>query len=869
MNLSPGSRLGPYEILAPIGAGGMGEVYRAKDTKLKRDVALKVLPEAFAADLERMARFQREAEVLASLNHPNIAQIYGVEERALVMELVEGESPKGPMAFEEAWKIALQITDALEYAHEKGVIHRDLKPANVKVTPDGVVKLLDFGLARAFSPDEIESANPENSPTLTMGATNLGVILGTAGYMAPEQARGKRVDNRADIWSWGVVLYELLTGERMFQGDEVADTLAQVLTKEPDLKRVPAQVRKLLRRCLEKDPKKRLRDIGETRYLIEGADQPDPQPNAPRRAWLSWAVAVVVGAVAAVISFVHFREEPPGVATLFLPPPENTSFNPNIPTFVVSPDGQRVAFETAENGKRTLWVRDLDNPVPRLLTVVNGNACIPFWAPDSRRLGFFDGTKLKTIDITGGPPFTVTDDGALPPGSGSWNQNGEIIFGRIAASLFRVPASGGSPTPLMALDPARRETMQWLPWFLPDGRHFLFTVTSADPEKSGVYAGDLSFKLRKLVLPFGTRAIYVKPGYLLYVREHALLAQPFNTTTLATTGDAMPVANPVATFTVPGPALGRFSASQNGLLAYDTNGQDDEVQLTWYDRAGNKLDTVGSPGEWFSISLSPDDSTLIFLRRGPESELVDVWKRDLLRGSDSRLTTGGNNTNAVWSPDGTQVYFRSNRDGAPKIYRKNANNTGTEELVEAANKAPSGVSRDGRYLITQTMENNPKTGTDIWLLPLFGDRKATAYVQTEFAETRPSLSPDSRWLAYESNQSRTGEIYVESFPQKGQKWQVSTGGGRLPVWSRNGRELYYFYGNDQLMAVDVKSTVPGRTQSPFGVPKKLFKVRIGSITPGYDVSNDGRFLLPVAASQQEGAAPMTVVLNWPARLKKK
>jgi serine/threonine protein kinase len=399
MALAAGEKLGPYEILAPIGKGGMGEVYRARDTKLGRDVAIKVLPAVFAQDPERMARFEREARVLASLNHPHIAQIYGVEERALVMELVEGESPKGPLPFDEAWKIALQIAEALEYAHEKGVIHRDLKPANVKVTPDGVVKLLDFGLAKAFSATpEAAGTDPSNSPTITLGATVAGTILGTAAYMSPEQARGKNVDKRADIWSWGVVLYELLTGERLFKGDEAADTLAQVLTKDPDLERVPPQARKLLGRCLEKDPKKRLRDIGEARYGL--AEDAAPPPAAPARAgkapWLAWSVAalfIVTSAALGVVAWKYAHPEPPHLVKFSFPPPGKASF---ATPMAVSPDGRRVAFETLEGGKRELWVRDLEDPAPRMLAELPSSFPeLPFWAPDSRRLAFFDGTKLK------------------------------------------------------------------------------------------------------------------------------------------------------------------------------------------------------------------------------------------------------------------------------------------------------------------------------------------------------------------------------------------------------------------------------------------------------------------------------------------
>jgi serine/threonine protein kinase len=654
MSLAAGTKLGPYEILALIGAGGMGEVYRARDTKLKRDVALKVLPEAFAKDPGRMARFQREAEVLASLNHPNIANIYGAEERALVMELVEGEPPKGPMPFEDAWKIALQIADALEYAHDKGVIHRDLKPANVKVTPEGVVKLLDFGLAKAFSetPDA-GTADPENSRTITLGATVAGTVLGTAAYMSPEQAKGKKVDKRADIWSWGVVLYELLTGERMFKGGDATDTLAQVLTKEPPLERVPPQVHRLLGRCLEKDPKQRLRDIGEACHLL---DEPAAvAPSISRRGWLATAALAPASAVLGFVAWKHYREEPPRVVKFSFLPPEKGIFPPDVPTMSVSPDGRHIVFETRAD-QRELWIRDLDTTLPRKLAVIEANIPeLPIWSADSRRIVFFDGTKPKRIDVAGGPPLTIADTESAAPGSGSWNRDDVIIFGRLNSGLFRMPLAG-SPEPLTELDKSRGETAHWAPWFLPDGRHFLYVAITADPEKSTIYIGNLESKTRKQVLPFGARTIYVNPGYLLFVRERALRAQPFDTGKLETTGDAVPLADQVY-FSARFSGLGHFSASQNGVLAYTSGAAaNGDSQLTWFNRAGTKLAVVGGPQYMGTVALSPDESTVAFARLDLQIApgfRFDISTRDLVRGgSEGRLTSTGNNMYPVWSADG-------------------------------------------------------------------------------------------------------------------------------------------------------------------------------------------------------------------------
>jgi serine/threonine protein kinase/Tol biopolymer transport system component len=871
MSLSAGARLGPYEILAPLGAGGMGEVYRARDARLKREVALKVLPEALAGDADRMARFQREAEVLASLNHPNIAHIYGVEERAIVMELVEGESPKGPLPFEDAWKIAMQIADALEYAHDKGVMHRDLKPANVKVTPDGpsgsMVKLLDFGLAKVFSPDSGDKeggGTVTNSPTLSMGATVAGVILGTAAYMAPEQAKGKRPDKRADIWSWGVLLYELLTGERMFGGEDVADTLAQILTKEPDLERVPGRVRRLLRECLQKDPKLRLRDIGDARRLLE--ESAHDSLRAPLRSRLSWAVLSAVLAVIAValglVTWKHVGEEPPPLTKLSFPLPKETYEPGRPPSTAVSPDGRRVAVAGVVDGKSELWVRDLANPAPQRL-VVDGASGTPFWAPDSRRLGFFAEGKLKKFDMSsGGPAVTIADaqatTGGIGPWNGSWNKDDVIVFGRISSVLFRVSASGGSPVPLTEIDGTHHETAHFAPWFLPDGHHFLFVALSADSENRRVFVADLASRTRKQLPIEGTRTIYVSPGYLLFARDGALMAQRFDADKLETTAEAAPVAEQADSgYAGAGVTVGYFSASQNGVLVYTSGRAPTGVQLTWFDRTGKRLETAGAPTQLGAFSLSPDETRVAFTRRDLQAGHYFLWTRDLARGAESRLTTsrlpplGGG---PAWSADGTHIFYAA--DG--KIVQKAANNTGAEEVVDPVAKQPMDASRDGRFLFAVTPRAN-----DIWVIPLFGDRKAFPYVKTEFQETHPRLSPDGRWLAYQSNESKRSEIYVSSFPQPTERWQISIDGGQAPVWSRDGSELYYNDGSGKILAVDIK---PG-AKFQFDALKALFDARIRSDAATFDVSKDGRFLLPVLV-EPEASTPMTVVLNWPALLPK-
>jgi Tol biopolymer transport system component len=880
MSLSVGTRLGGYEILSLIGVGGMGEVYRARDSRLNRDVAIKVLPADVAADHDRLARFEREAQVLASLNHPNIAHIYGVDDSsgtpALVMELVEGPTladriAKGPIPLDEALPIAKQIAEALEAAHEQGIIHRDLKPANIKVRPDGTVKVLDFGLAKAFDPVSSAVGTATMSPTLSIHATHAGLILGTAAYMSPEQARGRPVDKRADIWAFGVVLYEMLTGERLFRGEDAAETLAAVIHKQVDLAGVPRDVRKLLRRCLEKDPRERLRDIGDARFLLEEA-----VPDRPLRSPLGWpalaAVLAVVSAAFGLVTWKHLREESPPVAKLFFPLPDE-AYRPGRPSSTaVSPDGRRVAVAGVVGGKGELWVRDLNNPTPRIL-VADGVDGMPFWAPDSQRLGFFAEGKLKKIDVTGGgPAVTIADaegtTGGIGPWTGSWNRDDIIVFGRITSRLFRVSAAGGSPAKLTELDGTRHETAHFAPWFLPDGRHFLYVAVSTDPEKRGVFVTDLAVGTRKPLPIEATKTIFVAPGYLLFVRDGTLMAQPFDAAKLETTGEAVPVAEQADTrYQGVGMTMGYFSASQTGVLVYTSGREPTGVQLAWFDRTGKKLETAGAPGELGPFSLSPDETRVAFTRLDLQAGRSFLWTRDLARGAESRLTTSRIPALAgrpVWSADGTHLFYGivdKNGSQGDKIVEKAANNTGAEEVVEVAIQQPMDASRDGRYLFTIT----PQT-SHIWILPLFGDRHAFPYVATEFQETQPRVSPDGRWLAYQSNESKRNEVYVVSFPQPTEKWGVSTDGGQAPVWSSDQRELFYRGLDGKIMAVDIKAG----TRFQFGVPKALFDpppVVRGSLV-SFDVSKDGRFLLPALVEPQV-AAPMTVVLNWPELLKKK
>jgi Tol biopolymer transport system component len=881
----------------------MGEVYRARDPKLKRDVALKVLPEPFARDPERMARFQREAEVLASLNHPNIATIHGVEDRALVMELVEGNSPKGPLPFDEAWKIASQIAAALEYAHERGIMHRDLKPANIMITPDGVVKLLDFGLAKAFSNQREPSASLENSPTLTLGATEVGVILGTAAYMAPEQARGKAVDKRADIWSFGVVLYELFTGERLFTGEDAAETLAAVIHKQPDLAKVPRQARRLLEECLQKDPKQRLRDIGDAKRLVDEEPTAAPAiegapPLPPRTKWLWPAVAGAMAVVAAALGFVHLREKPaapPQPVRFQISAPENAA----VTDLAVSPDGRQLAFVArGGNGRVLLRIRSLDSLESRELAGTDGAAGV-FWSPDSRFLAFVAQGSLKKIAASGGSPQPLCEAGAW--GGGAWSRDGVIVLGtrnsgRFAArGLLRVSDSGGAVSQLTALDTSRRDDSHGDPAFLPDGRHFIYHRRSGTLENSGIYAGTLDAKpgqqSSKLLVAADYGLAYAPStdpttpniGHLLYLREGALMSQPFDERRLELAGDAVPVANSVAV------NAAAFSASTTGVLVYLTAGADRAAaRLTWFDRRGKVLDMAGEPPIYITgVNLSPDATRVAGASLSQDSRTgEDIWLYEFARGISTKFTSNpARDIQPTWSPDGSRIAFTSDRDGGiSNLYQRDSNGAANETVLfqSGDNKFLQDWSPDGRFLLYEVIQNQGAARNDgLWVLPIGADGApsgpAKLYLQTEFLSNQARFSPDGRWVSYTSDETGRNEIYVRPFPDSSKsKVPISKGGGTQARWRRDVKELFYLSADSKMMAVEVNAVTAGPPGSfKAGIPKALFGrpgLSMNGLirTHSYDVTPDGqRFLVnttPETPAQQ--VSPITVVLNWQALLKK-
>jgi eukaryotic-like serine/threonine-protein kinase len=903
MTIQSGTRLGHYEIIAAIGAGGMGEVYRARDSKLGREVAIKILPQTFVPDAERLGRFQREAKVLAALNHPNIASIYGLEDsgstHGLVMELVEGPTladrlKRGPIPIDEALRIAKQICEALEYAHERGIVHRDLKPANVKATNDDAVKVLDFGLAKAIEGDP-SSIDISTSPTISRLATMQGVLLGTAAYMSPEQAKGKAVDRRADIWAFGCVLYEMLTGRMAFSGETVTDTLAAVIRAEPEWSELPgstpAPLRLLLQRCLQKDARQRLRDIGEARIgvdeVLSGAPGPGPAaaPPIPAPLWrraLPWSTTIVLGIIAAAFALAYMRADrtpeqsirslipaPPKVSFAFSPAPYGTP--------LLSPDGTRLVFPgQGADGKESLWVRPLASLDAQQLQGTDG-AAFPFWAPDSRQIGFFQDKKLKKIDVTGGPALTICD--AENARGGTWNQSGTILFApepaaaasATGSTLFEVPAAGGTPSAIASREVKTSSgafSNRW-PVFLPDGRHFLYlsgNLYAPGTTQLGIYAGELGSSQAKFLVQAASDALYAAPGYLLFLRGDTLMAQGFDAGDQELKGSAFPVGQNVGS--PQDYRLGLFSVSQTGLLIY---GAAPELggQLVWFDDAGKRLGTAGPPGASFA-RLSPDGKRLAYASVNATAGSGDIWTEDLERGVQTRFTFGPVSLAPVWSPDGSRIVYASADGASLSLMVRDSSGAGNPESLSSGGhefQIPTDWSRDGRYILFQKGGSGSARLQAIWALPLFGDRKPFLYLQSQFGVGEGALSPDGRLVAYVSNESGNGEVYLSPFPGGGSKWQVSQGGGAGPQWSRNGGALYYAAPGGKILEASVKES---GSAVEIGAPRELFQdemmaTNAAEANTGYSVTPDGkRFLVGEGSAN---ASPLTLVTNWQAALK--
>jgi Tol biopolymer transport system component len=860
----------------------MGEVYKAKDTRVERTVALKVLPAEFFENKESIARFEREARLLAALNHPNIAHLYSFEEtpasadaparHLLIMELADGQTlmerlASGPLPPEQLLKISVEIAAALDAAHHAGIIHRDLKPGNVMLTKSGV-KLLDFGLAKTAAAPVKSSSSATSLPTeMPRALTQEGTILGTFQYMAPEQLEGKESDARSDIFSFGAVIYEMATGRKAFDGKSHAALISAILKDEPApvssiAPMTPPALDRVVKTCLAKDPEDRFQTAHDIKlqlqWIAEGGSQVGlPAPIAHRRKSrerLAWGLAAAAAVAAMILGIGFVRRAParPHVVRFEIANPDGITA---IDAPRISPDGRHLAFNaTDSSGKTRVWVRALNALVAQPLAGTEGTTR-PFWSPDSRFLGFFAEGKLKKVEVSGGPAQKICD---APSGAdGSWSPEGVILFdGRANDPIFRVAAAGGAPVVAVKPEPSRKEATVGWPEFLPDGRHFLYMATGEKPEDNAYRIGSLDSTESKAFAPAQTLVTYAPPGYLLFVRDKTLVAQPFDAKALKTTGEPIPLAEHVGTDAV---GLARFSVSRVGTLVYRTGESGD--RFLWVDRSGKEGETVGDPGEYHNPAFSPGGDRLAFNLADARSGKTDIWVRDLKRGVSSRLTFGTGDAFApLWSPDGRLIAFRQGQD----LFEKAADGQGEEKLLFKSDepKVACDWSHDGRYIAFQS--RGKETTWDIWVLPTFGDHKPIAFLKTQFAEQLPVFSPDGRYLAYQSNESGRFEVYVQSFPGPGGKWQISTSGGVEPRWRADGKELYYRAPDQKLMAVEVQA---GSSFSA-GVPQPLFLGRfdVATVRNRYLPAGDGRRFLTVAPLGREAMTPTTVVLNWDAEL---
>jgi eukaryotic-like serine/threonine-protein kinase len=887
MAINTGTYIGRYEVRSLLGAGGMGEVYRARDPKLNRDVAIKVLPPAYANDAERLHRFEQEACAAGALNHPNILGIYDVATHQgapyVVSELLEGETLRErlnetALPARKALDYALQIARGLAAAHEKGIVHRDLKPENLFISKDGRVKILDFGLAKLIEPKGATEGQPG---VMTQLQTDAGVVMGTTGYMSPEQVRGKAVDQRSDIFSFGAVLYEMLAGKRAFHGNSPVETLNAILNEDPpELSMannpVAPPAERILRRCLEKSPDTRFQTTRDLAFAIEGLTGHSGTSaatldtvrlkNRERLALIAVSICLLISLAAIGFMVARLARPPAETSTLrfsfSLPDKTAVTIDVEQHNLSLSPDGRHLAFIATSGGQTMLWVRPLDALSARPLAGTE-NAVSPFWSPDSRVIGFFADGKLKKIGARGGAAQTLCD---VPErdNTATWGHGGVILFDRDSSGfrgIYRVAASGGPPAAAMKI--------QLIPpfWvhFLPDGRHFLYSGEGEQGKGSGIYVASLDSSDSKLVLPdVRSRVEYAPPGYLLYVREGSLWAQRFDVTGLHVAGEPLLVVEQLPYF---GTGWAEFSVSENGVLIYMT--KQSVSQLVWFDRTGRPLGAVGDPAEHSTHRISPDGQrvavTIFDARRGDG----DLWIYDLPRNTRTRFTFHPTDeSNFIWSPDGRRAAFFSGQAAdKPTLYVKELSATDEgESPLPAGFQQPTDWSLDGRFIVYR--ENDPMIGGDLWILPLYGERKAFPFQRTPFNETNARFSPNSRWVVFDSDESGRREVYVRRLEGSLEKRQVSTAGGTQPTWRRDGKELFYLAPDSKIMAVSVK------TDDNFqaGVPTPLFKIDsakgiYSTVASEYDVTADGqRFLVNMAVAEAR-SLPFTVVVNWTAGLK--
>ena len=897
MSLTLGSKLGAYEIVGSLGEGGMGEVYRARDTQLNRSVAIKVLPDAFAADPDRVARFTREAQVLASLNHPNIAAIYGIEQNpsagsercALVMELVEGEDlsaviGRGPLTLADARPIARQIADALEAAHEQGIIHRDLKPANIKVRADGTVKVLDFGLAKALTQDQGPGTKDlPNSPTLTARATQMGMVLGTAAYMSPEQARGRAVDRRADIWAFGAVLYEMLTGRRAFEGDDISITLANVLKEDPKWHALPPDlsqpIARLLRRCLEKDPKRRLSAIGDARLELDETDSavgaPGQNAASPARPaglvarLLPFAAGILIAAAAAALMWPRGAASTAAdggtVTRLSILPPPGEQLYPDSMGVAVSPDGTMVAYVVGgvTRAASQLWVRSLDSLKARRIESADG-ATLPFWSPDGKRIGFSTTDKLKVVSASGGRAETLADTTSAR--GGTWSQANVIVVALNASGpLHKISPDGGRAEPVTQLDASRKEVGHRMPWFLPDGEHFLYGALPGKDGKYDVFVGSIRDDSKVFIGAFEATPVYADPGWLLYARQGVLTAVPFDARQLKVTGTAVRLEDEPASILSPTISwtAGHSLHAAGDTLAYYSAPSNNNT-LTWYDTNGVATGTLNvAPGHWEAIEPSRDGSRGVMVKSVSPSE-SSLWLVDLLRGALSPFSTmPGRNDAPVWSRDGKRIVWASDRTGPMEFVVKNVDDAGPEQVLftsPALFKSPADWSPDGQWIVMT--QQDAETSQNVYVLDASGKEPAELVASSPVRDHAGAISSDGRWMLYASQESGRFELYAQAFPVPGRRVVISQDGAISGWWSADDRQIVYW--DDDLRGLWRVDVTPAKDALVVGTPRK-FAMLPPDLVWLAAMPDLKRFI--GIAPERTGTGSVTVVRNWGAGIR--
>jgi eukaryotic-like serine/threonine-protein kinase len=881
--LAAGTRLGPYEVVSLLGAGGMGEVYQALDTRLQRQVAIKVLSARFSEDPQMRQRFEREARSISSLSHSHICALYDVGHQTgtdfLIMEYIEGESlasrlAKGAIPLKEVLRYAIEIADALDNAHRRGIVHRDLKPANIMLTKSGI-KLLDFGLAKLRDTTDVNTSGEWANPTKSHELTAKGTVLGTLQYMSPEQLEGKETDARTDIFSFGAILYEMATGRKAFTGTTITSLITSILKSDPEpiaslQPLISAHFENVVQGCLNKDPESRWQTAHDLLLQLKWIAEEGSQPNVKvgsRKAYRPWIltaglliVALLTGyATSHFISRTSKLKNNPNVVKLSFLLPEAISLDAG--SVEISPDGKRIAFVGINNeGRNSIWLRSLDSMKLTELSGTDG-AAFPFWSPTGEAIGFFAQGKLKTVNIAGGTPKILCDASNVPRG-GTWNNAGTILFSPTGIGrIFRVAAEGGQVLPVTTFDESHRENAHRWPYFLPDGNHFIYSIRCGKADRAfggdstGVYIGSLNSSEKKQIMNDFTKVQY-SSGHLLFVRKNVLIAKRFDLNKLQFTSGEIKLEEKVdeSESSTGGPATATFSVSQNGVLAFvNPDISKSHTSLNWFDRNGSQVGSVADSEGYSGLNLSPDEKKIV-ANYGGELRIIDLDK-----GTSTRLTLF-NGSSPVWSPDGKEIAFASDQGGSVDIFVKPSNGNGKDQRVLQQAGPPTDWSLDGRYILFG--KRDEQTRYDLWMLPLFGDRKPAAYLQTDFYESGAVLSPNGKWVAYESDETGGSEIYVRSFANPtAQKWKISSNGGSMPKWRRDGKELFYIGANHKLMAVKVKTDLDFQVSTP---------VELFYVDGEYVVINNGqKFLLDQRIQDSTMVSPINVILNWPAMFESK